>query len=759
MGVFERVEGYDLKECSDAKVFLIDVSTKTIEELTEQPLVVGEDRSQFIRFEIDRYVDGIDLSCTKISMIYANEDGAGDKSKVINVERSEDKLRFGWLVPGLALLKPGTLTFSVKFENDGYILRTRPLDTEIFDTIGENCIPEPVEKEWYIEIQEKCRDVLERAEALTDGVQSVESEEDGGTNVYTFGNGSTLCVKNGKKGSKGDPGERGPQGDTGATGAQGPKGDPGERGATWHVGTDITGTGTGISYYLSGAKIGDLYLNTSTCNVYKCISDSGIWDYTCNIMGGTDGETIEGLAKFRKYKITRSEDKSTVLIDNIEKTDCKIIKEHLENNNGNLVIVSDGRYYAGLTISAGTSYRDSHVILSVFDEFDSRLIGDNCYLLVGDNIVFIQDGYFYGNGEKTFIFDNIEYQEIIITRASSGLAYIENLSKEEVDKIVDYFDKNNGNISIIDKNGVIHKNCFVSYYKEGIGSYTNDTQVTFGTADVSYAEIKSFLFERSKSNALSSVGCLDYPTVETFVGTWVDGSPIYRNYFEVMEKTFEAPSGNMFIESASDDGHRENQSIDVILGHKIGGSYTTPWEQVGYTTKYGLLIFSEPIDVKQIAFGNAPGGTNNHWASSYDLYYSDTDDLSLDNISDLSSFNHVIMDDFYWDVPYMNGNNANYAIQTWEENVKIKRLLIKITGGAIYAIDIKLASDITFPCVDVIENIKIIDAKVFNKSDDNMCFTNYHVYYNKTLENFIVDIEGVYETSDVICSIDYIRKY
>ena len=98
--------------------------------------------------------------------------------------------------------------------------------------------------------------VVDLGTVLTGGSQTATSSADGGSNVYTFSDGSTITVKNGNKGSagatgpqglKGDPGATGPQGpkgdkgdtglqgpkgDKGATGAQGPKGDKGDTGAT-----------------------------------------------------------------------------------------------------------------------------------------------------------------------------------------------------------------------------------------------------------------------------------------------------------------------------------------------------------------------------------------------------------------------------------------------------------------------------------------------------------------------------------------------
>lgn len=62
------------------------------------------------------------------------------------------------------------------------------------------------------------------------GSQTTTSTEDGGANVYTFSDGSTVTVRNGSRGSqgpKGETGATGPQGDTGAQGPQGPRGETG----------------------------------------------------------------------------------------------------------------------------------------------------------------------------------------------------------------------------------------------------------------------------------------------------------------------------------------------------------------------------------------------------------------------------------------------------------------------------------------------------------------------------------------------------
>lgn len=98
------------------------------------------------------------------------------------------------------------------------------------------------------------------------GGQTTTSTEDGGSNVYTFTDGSTITVKNGSKGS------------TGAA-------------ATWFSGGAVTGTSTTAeTFNVSGSKAGDMYLNTGTSNVYKATA-ANQWVYLCNIKGpqGTPG--------------------------------------------------------------------------------------------------------------------------------------------------------------------------------------------------------------------------------------------------------------------------------------------------------------------------------------------------------------------------------------------------------------------------------------------------------------------------------------
>ena len=128
--------------------------------------------------------------------------------------------------------------------------------------------------------------VVDLGTVLTGGKQSTTSTADGGSNVYTFSDGSTITVKNGSKGATGAAGSAGAAGKNGTNGTS----------AVWFTGTAVTGTSTSaISVSVSGSKAGDMYLNTSTSNVYRA-SAANSWIYVCNIKGATGKQGAAGAA-------------------------------------------------------------------------------------------------------------------------------------------------------------------------------------------------------------------------------------------------------------------------------------------------------------------------------------------------------------------------------------------------------------------------------------------------------------------------------
>lgn len=176
---WEVVPGYDNSIFSDDLIFEIDHKTKEIEPITEQVMVSGEDSSQFIRFVMPRYYDGVDLSEKSIQIIYLSAEESSDINAARCVERNDEQIRFGWLVPAAACYEVGTLSFSVEVVGEDYVWKTKTYDIEVFDGLnGGEVIPEPAEKTWYIELQERCDHVLKNAEAWAVGQRGgVDVEE------------------------------------------------------------------------------------------------------------------------------------------------------------------------------------------------------------------------------------------------------------------------------------------------------------------------------------------------------------------------------------------------------------------------------------------------------------------------------------------------------------------------------------------------------------------------------------------------------
>lgn len=70
-------------------------------------------------------------------------------------------------------------------------------------------------------------------------------------------------------------------------GQDGTNGTNGTAGATWLTGTLITGKDSSITAEVAGAKVGDLYFNTSTQDVYQCTA-TNTWSWISNLKGQVD---------------------------------------------------------------------------------------------------------------------------------------------------------------------------------------------------------------------------------------------------------------------------------------------------------------------------------------------------------------------------------------------------------------------------------------------------------------------------------------
>ena len=167
---------------ADDSYFEIDARTKQIAAITEQPIVAGENLSQFIKFQMPRYYDAIDLTEMDIHILYQSPDNYKDANAAVNKEYSDDHIRFGWLVPYEACPITGKLTFAIEFVGSNYTLKTVPAVVEVLDSLSGSDIPEPTDRVWYIDLQNQVSAALanatfalSRAEAIVNALSTPAS--------------------------------------------------------------------------------------------------------------------------------------------------------------------------------------------------------------------------------------------------------------------------------------------------------------------------------------------------------------------------------------------------------------------------------------------------------------------------------------------------------------------------------------------------------------------------------------------------------
>lgn len=132
----------------------IEVNNKSIGDMSSQISIQGESMSQYVEFMMSRYYDNIDLSEKVLSIHYRLGERVGDNAPV-NVYKSQDRIKFGWLIPANATADEGKLAISIwarsLTDTEEYIWKSRTTHYTIERgmTIGEG-ITEPDEN-WYLD--------------------------------------------------------------------------------------------------------------------------------------------------------------------------------------------------------------------------------------------------------------------------------------------------------------------------------------------------------------------------------------------------------------------------------------------------------------------------------------------------------------------------------------------------------------------------------------------------------------------------------
>ena len=170
---WQAISGYASNNYSDTMVFEVDGATKKLQKISGQTLIAGEKNSQYIRFMMPRYWDGIDVSEKTISIIYGLAGQYYGETAAISAERTDDSLRFGWVVPEEACCIAGTLLFILVIKDSTYVLKSQITEVPVLKSINlDDVIPEPTKEAWYADFQVRVERTLSAAENAVEEAQS-----------------------------------------------------------------------------------------------------------------------------------------------------------------------------------------------------------------------------------------------------------------------------------------------------------------------------------------------------------------------------------------------------------------------------------------------------------------------------------------------------------------------------------------------------------------------------------------------------------
>lgn len=107
---YDKYEKYT--QYSDAKISTIDESGNIKVDSSHINFTQGIN-SQFIPFEMPRFIDGIDLMDMTLVIHFVNPEGLSDHAQPVNVSFSEDKIQFAWLVDEKVTAIAGEVKFEI----------------------------------------------------------------------------------------------------------------------------------------------------------------------------------------------------------------------------------------------------------------------------------------------------------------------------------------------------------------------------------------------------------------------------------------------------------------------------------------------------------------------------------------------------------------------------------------------------------------------------------------------------------------------
>ena len=145
-------------------------SSKSISLNPGQINISQEDKAQYIPFEMPRYFDGMDLSKAVLRIYFVNKEGNGGFSQPVNVQYSDTKIRFGWLVDQNVTAIAGKVSFEIhangtNSRNEPYTWKTRPShDINILESLSYEALANPGES-WITSFFEDIDSRIETAQS------------------------------------------------------------------------------------------------------------------------------------------------------------------------------------------------------------------------------------------------------------------------------------------------------------------------------------------------------------------------------------------------------------------------------------------------------------------------------------------------------------------------------------------------------------------------------------------------------------------
>ena len=176
MADWTAISGYTPQDYTDTAIFEVDADTKKIALITGQALVAGEENSQYIKFLMPRYWDGIDIKDKAFYIEYALAGQYYGKTAAVNAEYNTEQVRFGWVVPKEACCISGTLLFVLRIESTDYVLKTQIAEHPVFKSVNvEDVVPEPTKEAWYREFEARVETAISDAEAALVAAQEAQT--------------------------------------------------------------------------------------------------------------------------------------------------------------------------------------------------------------------------------------------------------------------------------------------------------------------------------------------------------------------------------------------------------------------------------------------------------------------------------------------------------------------------------------------------------------------------------------------------------